>query len=435
MPIAAGRRMGPYEVLDALGAGGMGEVYRARDPRLDREVALEVAPRGHSSDPDRLRRFRREAKALAALSHPNILAVHDADWSDGTAYAVFELLEGETLRQRLDRGPLPARKVVAWGAQICRGLGAAHARGIVHRDLKPENLAFAADGSIKILDFGLARFADAPGETGPRPKEGSTATQAGVVLGTSGYMSPEQARGLPPDARSDLFAVGAILYEMLAGRRAFEGPTAADTISDVLHRDPPAATAGPEPVPVCLERIVRRCLEKDPDDRFQTARDLAFALESLCGSAGSELHRRARSGSPRGLVREIRRHHVLHGEAHGLVDGDLRGARPSLARIVHDLAERRSLRRPHAAQLRASHGRRGESVHRLHEDAMLVGERAGQLPVGGVIADGRHVRPGSYPARLDDGRRRVRGQAHDVRAFDGRPSLSNRARLRVPPGQ
>jgi eukaryotic-like serine/threonine-protein kinase len=287
MPIAAGRRMGPYEVLSAIGAGGMGEVYRARDPRLGRDVALKVLPREHSGDPDRLRRFRREAQVLAALSHPNILALHDAGSSDGTAYAIFELLEDETLRQKLDRGPVAPRKVVEWGAQICRGLAAAHVRGIVHCDLKPENLAFAADGSIKILDFGLARLTDTAHQAGLETKTTRTATQAGVVLGTAGYMSPEQARGRLPDARSDLFAVGAMLYEMITGRRAFDGPTAADTISAVLHRDPPEATRGSEPVPAGLERIVRRCLEKDPDDRFQTARDLGFALERLSGSSAS----------------------------------------------------------------------------------------------------------------------------------------------------
>src|SRR5262245_29086626 len=246
MPIAMGRRLGPYEILSPIGAGGMGEVYRARDPRLGREVALKVLAPEHSSDPERLRRFRREAQALAALSHPNILALHDADSSDGTSYAIFELLEGETLRHRLERGPVPVRKVAEWGAQICRGLAAAHARGIVHRDLKPENLAFGADGSIKILDFGVARLADGE-DVADEAREKRTTTQAGALLGTVGYMSPEQVRGGPADARSDIFSVGAILYEMLAGRRAFDGPTAADTISAVLHRDPPETAAGRQP--------------------------------------------------------------------------------------------------------------------------------------------------------------------------------------------
>jgi serine/threonine protein kinase len=282
MVITAGRRVGPYELISVLGAGGMGEVYRARDSRLGRHVALKVLPREHAGDPRRRRRFRREARALAALSHPNILALYDAGRSDGTAYACFELLEGETLREKLERGPLSPRRVSEWGTAVCRGLAAAHARGIVHRDLKPENLALTADGSIKILDFGLARFAGSDAE-GAAPRRTRTATEPGVLLGTPGYMSPEQVRGQPADARSDLFSVGAVLYEMLTGRRAFEGATAADTISAVLLRDPPEAATGGVSVPPELERVVRRCLEKEPDDRFQTARDLAFALESLSG--------------------------------------------------------------------------------------------------------------------------------------------------------
>jgi serine/threonine protein kinase len=260
----------------------MGEVYRARDSRLGREVALKVANSSGAGD-DRRRRFEREARAVAAVSHPNILALHDVGSDDGVSYAVFELLEGETLRQRLDRGAVPARKTVEWGVQICRGLAAAHARGIVHRDLKPENLAFGAEGGIKILDFGLARQES---EDGPLPAESRTATAAGVLLGTVGYMSPEQVRGRPADGRSDLFSLGIILYEMVTGRRAFDGPTAADTIVAVLHHEPPGISAT-ESIPNGLERIVRRCLEKDPDDRFQTARDLGFALESLSGSMRS----------------------------------------------------------------------------------------------------------------------------------------------------
>jgi serine/threonine protein kinase len=285
MPIAPGARLGPYEVLSPIGAGGMGEVYRARDPRLDRDVALKVLPAEHSRDPDRLRRFERETRALAALSHPNILALHDAGSADGVCYAIFELLEGESLRQKLDRGPLPVRKAVEWGAQVCAGLAAAHGRGIVHRDLKPDNLAFATDGAIKILDFGLARLNEPVDSRRRSSRPKHTATQTPLVLGTAGYMSPEQARGLPADARSDLFSVGAIVYEMLTGRRAFEGATSADRISATLFRDPPEMVTGPEPVPGELDRIVRRCLEKEPQDRFQTARDLAFALQSLSGSS------------------------------------------------------------------------------------------------------------------------------------------------------
>ncbi len=283
MPIASGRRLGPYEVVAPLGAGGMGEVYRARDTRLGREVALKVLPPEHAGDPERQRRFEREARAVAALSHPNILALHDAGAEDGTSYAVFELLEGETLRARLERGPLPVRKVVELAVQVCRGLAAAHTRGIVHRDLKPENLALTDDGRIKILDFGLARLAEAAGATA-EGAEMRTATAPGLMLGTVGYMSPEQVRGQPADARSDIFSLGATVYEMVTGRRAFAAATPADTISSILHRDPAEMASGLEPVPDGLLRIVRRCLEKEPDDRFQTARDLAFALESFSGS-------------------------------------------------------------------------------------------------------------------------------------------------------
>jgi len=265
----------------------MGEVYRARDTRLGREVALKALAPEHADDEGRRWRFEVEARAVAALSHPNILALYDVGSEDGVSYVVFELIEGETLRQRLEHGPLPLRKVVEWGAQICRGLAAAHARGIVHRDLKPENLALAGDGSIKILDFGLARI-DGP-EAAKRRATAKVlpATEAGVPLGTTGYMAPEQARGRAADARSDLFSLGAILYEMVTGRRAFDGETAADTISAILNRDPPALLSGAEPVPGGLECIVRRCLEKEPDDRFQTARDLGFALQSLSGSAAT----------------------------------------------------------------------------------------------------------------------------------------------------
>jgi serine/threonine protein kinase len=279
MALSCGRRLGPYEVVALVGAGGMGEVYRARDRRLGRDVALKVLRLEHAADPERRRRFDREMLALAALNHPNILSLYDAGSADGIVFAVFELLAGDTLRRRLERGPLPPRKAADCASQICRGLAAAHARGIVHRDLKPDNLAFAADGTLKILDFGLARSSCAGGEIGTG--DAQTSTAAGAVMGTTPYMSPEQARGRPADARSDVFAVGAILYEMLAGRRAFGGPTSADVVSAVLHRDPPDLSSGEGTIPPELVRIVRRCLEKEPDDRFQTARDLAFALDGL----------------------------------------------------------------------------------------------------------------------------------------------------------
>jgi Tol biopolymer transport system component len=291
MALVAGSRLGPYEVLSPIGAGGMGEVYRARDPRLGREVALKVLPADHASDPERLRRFEQEARAVAALNHPHILAVFDVGSEGGVAYIVFELLEGQTLRRRLERGPLPARKAADYAVQICRGLSAAHARGIVHRDLKPENLFLTQEGQVKILDFGLATLR--PPQAAERidslsPTQ-SAPTAAGAVLGTLGYMSPEQVRGQPADARSDLFVLGAILYEMLSGRRAFRGETAADTDAAILKQEAPEIVGGDGPVPPGLERVVRRCLEKDPEERFQSARDVAFALEALTGPSGSEV--------------------------------------------------------------------------------------------------------------------------------------------------
>jgi serine/threonine protein kinase len=284
MAVAAGTKLGPYEIVGALGAGGMGEVYRARDPRLGREVAIKVLPAGYDNDPERLRRFEQEARATAALNHPNILAVFDIGAQDGSPYIVSELLDGETLRDKLRSGPLPIRKAVDYALQIARGLAAAHEQGIYHRDLKPENIFVTRDGHVKILDFGLAKL------TQPEPAGTSTLaaqptmeaiTGRGVLLGTMGYMSPEQLRGLPADARSDLFSFGVVLYEMVSGRRAFHGQTTADIISAILREDPPELTATARDVPPMLERIVHHCLEKDPVARFQSARDVAFGLESL----------------------------------------------------------------------------------------------------------------------------------------------------------
>jgi serine/threonine-protein kinase len=287
MTLSAGSRLGPYEIVSPLGAGGMGEVYRARDTRLERTVAIKVLPSRLASDPDALARFEREARAVAALSHPNILAIHDFGTDRGVAYAVTELLEGKTLRERIEAGPLPARKAIEYAAQAARGLAAAHDKGIVHRDLKPENVFVTNDGRVKILDFGLARLG-APELSGTPITEARTATVAtepGVVMGTVGYMSPEQVRGHVTDHRSDVFSFGAVLYEMLTGRRAFHGDSAADTMSAVLNQEPELARTVPLIAPG-LEHIVRRCLEKAPGERFQSAHDLAFALSSL-SSGGS----------------------------------------------------------------------------------------------------------------------------------------------------
>ena len=284
MPLSPGSRLGPYEVLALLGSGGMGEVYRARDTRLRREVAVKIL---HSQDRDRLRRFEQEALAASALNHPNIVVVYDVGSEGGTAYVVLELLDGQTLRERLATGALPESKAIGYGVQIANALAAAHDKGIVHRDLKPENIFVIRDGSVKVLDFGLAKLTHREEPDGPLTNVPTLTadTNPGVVMGTVGYMSPEQVRGNPADARSDLFAFGVILYEMLTGRRAFSGASAAETSSAILRDEPPPLS--PESAPSPLERVIRRCLEKSPEERFQSARDLAFALgESSSSSAG-----------------------------------------------------------------------------------------------------------------------------------------------------
>ena len=275
-------RFGPYEIVAPIGAGGMGEVYRARDTRLGREVAVKVLPAALASDPERLRRFETEARATAALSHPNVLAVFDLGTHEGSPYLVEELLEGETLRERLSAGPLPPRKAVELALQVAHGLAAAHDRGIVHRDLKPENLFITRDGIVKILDFGLARLVapETDGTLHEAPTE-MECTELGAVLGTMGYMAPEQLRGQHVDHRADIFAFGCVFYEMLSGRPAFRHDTRADTISALLHADPPPLADSGRDIPSGLDRIVHHCVEKRPEDRFSSARDLALALSAL----------------------------------------------------------------------------------------------------------------------------------------------------------
>ncbi len=283
MTLPAGTKLGPYELAGLLGAGGMGVVYRARDARLGREVAVKVLPPELASDPERLRRFELEARAIGALNHPNILSVHDLGEADGIVYLVTELLEGETLRERLGGTALPARKAIDYAIQIAEGLAAAHAAQIVHRDLKPENLFVTRDGRVKILDFGLAKLAPIPSMETTVSLDATRAfgTMPGAVLGTIGYLSPEQVRGDPADHRSDIFSFGAILYEMLTGRRAFRGPTQVETMTAILRQEPEEITASGHDVDPGIERVVRRCLEKSPDERFQSARDLAFNLGAL----------------------------------------------------------------------------------------------------------------------------------------------------------
>lgn len=292
MTLAVGDRLGSYEILGELGSGGMGQVYRARDTRLERDVALKVLPPHLAGSADALARFEREAKAVAALSHPNILAIFDVGREGDQAFAVMELLEGETLRERLNGGATSARKAVELAAQIAAGLAAAHERGIVHRDLKPENIFVLPDGRVKILDFGLAKQQESAGShsqlvgattMGP----GAPGTEPGTVLGTVGYMAPEQVKGQSADARSDLFALGVILYELLAGRRAFARESAVETMSAILREEPPELDLLASKVPPALDRVLRRCLEKVPGERFQSARDLAFALRDAVGGASS----------------------------------------------------------------------------------------------------------------------------------------------------
>ncbi|HTI37761.1 MAG TPA: protein kinase [Vicinamibacterales bacterium] len=284
MTLATGSHLGPYEIVDPIGAGGMGEVFRARDTRLGRDVALKILPTTFAADQDRLRRFEQEARSAAALNHPNILAVYDVGTTNGVPYVVSELLDGRTLRAILEGGGLPTRKAIDYGVQIAGGLSAAHEKGIIHRDIKPENVFVTKDGRAKILDFGLAKLADMPTADGARAT--MTQTDPGMVVGTVGYMSPEQLRAEPVDARSDVFSLGAVLYEMFAGERAFKGKTAVDTMSAILKEDPadfpPAAHASAPAV----ERVVRRCLEKNVDERFQSARDIMFALEALSSASG-----------------------------------------------------------------------------------------------------------------------------------------------------
>jgi eukaryotic-like serine/threonine-protein kinase len=289
MPLLAGDRLGPYEILAPVGAGGMGEVYRARDTRLDREVAVKVLPEHLADDPQALARFEQEGKAVAALSHPNILVLFDVGAHEGTHYAVTELLEGETLRDRLARSPLSWRKTIELGVALAEGLAAAHGKDIVHRDIKPGNIFLTTGGQVKILDFGLARW-----QRRMSP-EGETVTvseaQSGTVSGTIGYMSPEQVRGDEVGPSSDIFSLGCVLYEAVTGRRAFAGKSAGDTMAAILKEDPtPIADTGKQ-APAELERVIERCLAKNPAQRFHSAHDLAFALRSTLSATG---------GKPRG---------------------------------------------------------------------------------------------------------------------------------------
>src|SRR5277367_6152069 len=277
-----GKILGHYRVVEKIGSGGMGEVYRASDERLGRDVAIKVLKPSLADDHDRLRRFEQEARAAAALNHPNIVAIYDIGMHNGAPYIVSELLEGQTLRERLLDGPIPRRQTLDFARQMAQSLVAAHEKRIVHRDLKPENLFINKDGRIKILDFGIAKLLNTAfdSEPGNPPSLASltTETRAGAVLGTIAYMSPEQLRAKAVDHRSDIFSFGAILYEMLTGKRAFAGETQVDTMTAILKEDPPEMIREGQDIPAACEQVVRHCLEKDTENRFQSARDLAFAL-------------------------------------------------------------------------------------------------------------------------------------------------------------
>jgi serine/threonine protein kinase/WD40 repeat protein len=301
MPESLPTHLGPYEILSRLGAGGMGEVYCARDPRLGRKVAIKVLLPTYASNPERLARFEQETRSLGQLNHPNILQVHDTGMHEGSPYLVMELLEGETLRHRLSGRPLPARKAADIAQQIARGLAAAHEKGITHRDLKPENVFITAGEHVKVLDFGLAKLRTAPGGDSEETRtvgDSPALTETGVVMGTAGYLSPEQVVGRPADPRSDIFALGTLLWEMLTGERPFRGESSVEVLHAILKSELP-----PMPrelaLPAGLERILYRCLEKDPRARFQTAQDLAFNLESLSLQSASHSVKLPQASRPR----------------------------------------------------------------------------------------------------------------------------------------
>src|SRR5262244_1992757 len=285
--IAGATRLGPYEIRSKIGEGGMGEVYLARDTQLGRDVAVKVLPSSYSDDAERLHRFQQEACAAGALNHPNILSIYDTGAHDGSPYVVSELLEGQSLRQRMSGTIVPQRKAIDYALQIVHGLAAAHEKGIVHRDLKPDNLFITNDGRVKILDFGLAKLTGAAdgnlSQTSIPTRR--VDTDPGKVMGTVGYMSPEQVKGRAVDHRSDIFSLGAILYEMLCGNRAFRRESGVETMNAILKEDPPELSQTNHNVAPALQRVVDHCLEKNPEERFQSARDLAFALEALSGSS------------------------------------------------------------------------------------------------------------------------------------------------------
>jgi len=294
MALEQGSRLGAYEILGLLAAGGMGEVYRARDDRLRRDVAVKVIAEGLADDPVEHTRFEQEARMLASLAHPNILSIFDFGEEGGVRYAVMELLEGVNLRARMDNRPLPWRTAAAIAVAVAKGLAAAHARGIVHRDLKPENIFLLADGGVKILDFGLARRDPRQARAGDASSGERPPAEEGTLVGTTVYMAPEQVLGQPTDARTDVFGLGCVLYEMLTGHRPFGRVGIGDTLGAILNAEPPPLEGEGRTVPPALARVVLHCLAKDPAERFQAAYDLAFALDEILGRPQAPLA----AGSP-----------------------------------------------------------------------------------------------------------------------------------------
>jgi serine/threonine protein kinase/Tfp pilus assembly protein PilF len=403
--LAAGSKLGPYEILGQIGAGGMGEVYRAKDPRLGRDVAIKVLPEALKEDDEALTRFEREARAIAALSHPNILAIHDFGNEGGVSYSVTELLEGETLRMALARGPLASRQAFEIGAAVAEGLSAAHSRGIVHRDVKPDNIFLTSHGAVKILDFGLVRHNDPAWRGADTASPTVGGTTPGIVLGTLGYMSPEQARGDRADARTDIFALGCVLYEMLTGRRAFGGATAAETFAAVLRDEPAALTGASGAVPAEAVSILRHCLEKSPEQRYQTARDLAFALRELVSGPS----RAASTGvAPEGVMDSLA---VLPFENAGH-DADLEylseGIAESLTRAFSRLPGLRVISRSAVARYRGREVDPAQAGRELSVRAVLTGRvlaRGGRLSISAELVDAhdnRQIWGQGYQRTLDD---------------------------------
>ncbi|HEX9366548.1 MAG TPA: protein kinase [Vicinamibacterales bacterium] len=385
-----GSRLGPYDILALIGSGGMGEVYRAHDARLGRNVAIKVLPAAFSDDPDRLRRFEQEARAAAALNHPNILHILDIGRDGATSYVVSELLEGETLRAQMEGAALPLSKAIDCARQTALGLAAAHAKGITHRDIKPENVFVTADGRVKILDFGLAKVRDeSSGGSATR-----LSTEAGVVLGTVGYMSPEQVRALPVDGRSDIFSAGVVLFEMVTGARPFQGDSAVETMNAILKEDPPDLAVANPKVPASIGRIIRHCLEKSPSERFQSARDLAFALEALSGSGVSSdpSATAVSTSSGRANVREgAGRASVLPGVAGVVVGAALTAmallfAIPAWRHVPEASARRLSVLPPPGSTLFDD-----ASESAISPDGRLIVFRTGQSAGPGQAGTGSHL--------------------------------------------